>query len=79
MKREIGFSTYDFTSVIDPTVIIGRNVVIENGCRLAEGVIIEHNVVIHSGTVIGRNSRIRSCSSIGGDYGSANNHLSPFL
>ncbi len=29
--------------------------------------IIEHNVVLHSGTRIGKNCRIRSCSSIGGD------------
>jgi UDP-3-O-[3-hydroxymyristoyl] glucosamine N-acyltransferase len=45
----------------------GSNVVIENGCVVGAGSIIEHNVVLHAGTRIGKNSRIRSCSSIGGD------------
>ncbi|RBO85732.1 UDP-3-O-(3-hydroxymyristoyl)glucosamine N-acyltransferase [Marinomonas aquiplantarum] len=62
-----GFSTYDFTSDIHPTAVIGKNVVIEDGCKIAEGVIIEHNTVIHSGTQVGKNSRIRSSSSVGGD------------
>lgn len=62
-----GFATYDFPSDIHPSVQIGKNVVIEDGCKIAEGVVIEHNVVIHAGTRIGKDSRIRSCSSIGGD------------
>lgn len=67
LEASIGFATYDFPSDIHPSVKLGQNVVIENGCKLAEGVVIEHNVVIHAGTSIGKNSRIRSCSSIGGD------------
>ncbi len=67
LNSNIGFSTYDFASEIHTSVILGPNVVVENGCRIAEGVVIEANVVIHSGTVVGKNSRIRSCSSIGGD------------
>ncbi|MBK3394400.1 UDP-3-O-(3-hydroxymyristoyl)glucosamine N-acyltransferase [Psychrobacter sp. M9-54-1] len=67
LQSSIGFSTYEFSSEIHPTVKLGKNVVIEDGCYIAENVIIEHNVVIHSGTIIGKNSRIRSCSSIGGD------------
>lgn len=67
LEETIGFSTYKFPSEIHPTAQIGQNVVIESGCKIAEGVVIEHNVVIHSGTQIGKNSRIRSCSSIGGD------------
>lgn len=67
LEASIGFATYDFPSDIHPSVKLGQNVVIENGCKLAEGVVLEHNVVIHAGTSIGKNSRIRSCSSIGGD------------
>lgn len=63
----IGFATYDFPSEIHPSARIGHNVVIEDGCEIHEGVVIEHNVVIHSGTRIGKNSRIRSSSSVGGD------------
>lgn len=67
LEEVIGFATYDFPSEIHPSARIGQNVVIEDGCKIAEGVVIEHNVVIHLGTIIGKNSRIRSCSSIGGD------------
>lgn len=67
LEKTIGFATYDFSSDIHPSVQIGQNVVIEDGCQIAEGVVIEHNVVIHAGTRIGKYSRIRSCSSIGGD------------
>lgn len=67
LESNIGFATYDFPSEIHPSVRIGKNVVIEDGCNISEGVILEHNVVIHAGTKIGKNSRVRSCSSIGGD------------
>lgn len=67
LESSKGFATYDFPSNIHSSVIIGQHVVIEDGCQIAEGVVIEHNVVIHSGTSIGKGSRIRSCSSIGGD------------
>lgn len=67
LEANVGFSTYDHPSVIHPTARIGKNVVIEDGCEIAEGVVLEHNVVIHAGTRIGKNSRVRSCSSIGGD------------
>lgn len=67
LNQQVGFSSYDFTSEIDPSVQIGQNVVIEKGCKIAEGVVIEHNVVIHAGTKIGRHSRIRSNASIGSD------------
>lgn len=67
LVREIGFSSWDFPSVIDSTAVIGKNVVIEDGCYIGKNTIIEHNVVLHSGTRIGDNCRIRSCSSIGGD------------
>lgn len=67
LDSEIGFSHFDFPSQVHPSVQIGQNVVIENGCQIAEGVILEHNVVIHKGTTIGKNSRIRANSSIGGD------------
>jgi UDP-3-O-[3-hydroxymyristoyl] glucosamine N-acyltransferase len=63
----MGFSTWSKRSEIHPTSIIGQNVVIENGCVIGEKTVIEHNVVLHAGTRIGKNSRIRSCSSIGGD------------
>jgi len=62
-----GFSSYDFPSKIHPSVRLGKNVVIEDGCTLSENVVIEHNVTIHSGTRIGKNSRVRSNASIGGD------------
>ncbi|PKM30375.1 MAG: UDP-3-O-(3-hydroxymyristoyl)glucosamine N-acyltransferase [Gammaproteobacteria bacterium HGW-Gammaproteobacteria-11] len=67
LVREIGFSSWSHPAIIDPTASIGRNVVIENGCVVGANSIIEHNVVLHSGTRVGQNSRIRSCSSIGGD------------
>ena len=67
LSASIGFSTYDFCSNIHPTAVIGKNVVIEDGCHVGKNTVIEHNVVIHPGTRIGNNTRIRSCSSIGGD------------
>ena len=67
LERNCGFSTWNFDSEIHPTVKIGNNVVIEPGCKIGAGCVIEHNVVIHAGTRVGVNSRIRSCSSIGGD------------
>ncbi|MFP2770636.1 UDP-3-O-(3-hydroxymyristoyl)glucosamine N-acyltransferase [Oceanisphaera sp. KMM 10153] len=67
LGNEIGFSTWDAPAEIDPSAKIGQNVVIENGCVIGANSIIEHNVVLHVGTRIGKNSRIRSCSSIGGD------------
>lgn len=67
LEKEIGFSTWDEPAVIHPSAKIGKNVVIENGCIVGENSIIEHNVVLHAGTRVGKNSRIRSCSSIGGD------------
>ncbi len=67
LESAIGFATFDFASEIHPSVKIGKNVVIEDGCYISEGVVLEHNVVVHAGTRIGKNSRIRSCSSIGGD------------
>ncbi|MFD1244753.1 UDP-3-O-(3-hydroxymyristoyl)glucosamine N-acyltransferase [Paralysiella testudinis] len=67
LEKHIGFSHFDFESQIHPSVIMGSNVLIERGCKIAEDVILEHNVVIYSGTSIGKNSRIRANSSIGGD------------
>lgn len=67
LVSEIGFSTWDSPAVIHPTAKLGKNVVIEDGCIVGAHTIIEHNVVLHAGTRIGENSRIRSCSSIGGD------------
>ncbi len=67
LDEEIGFSTWDQPSVIDPSAQLGQNVVIESGCEIGANTIIEPNVVIHAGTRIGSHSRIRSCSSIGGD------------
>jgi len=67
LENEIGFSTWEAPAEIDPSAKIGQNVVIENGCFVGANSIIEHNVVLHAGTRIGKNSRIRSCSSIGGD------------
>lgn len=67
LNDSAGFATYDFESYVHPTVQVGRNVVIERGCRIQEGVVIEHNVVIQSGTSIGAFSRIRTGSCIGGD------------
>jgi acetyltransferase-like isoleucine patch superfamily enzyme len=46
---------------------IGRNVVIEENCVIAEDVEIEPNVVILRGTKIGKKSRIRANSTIGSD------------
>lgn len=67
LEETIGFSTFDFPSDIHPSVVIGPNVVVENGCVIAQGVVLEANVVIHSGTTIGEYSRVRSSSTIGGD------------
>ncbi|WP_298682315.1 UDP-3-O-(3-hydroxymyristoyl)glucosamine N-acyltransferase [uncultured Thiothrix sp.] len=67
LKTNIGFSTYNKPTDIHPTAILGKNIIIEDGCYIGENTIIEHNVVIHSGTRIGKNCRIRSCSSIGSD------------
>lgn len=67
LNENIGFDLYSEDSIIDPTAVIGANVVIESGCRIGKNVVIEPNVVIHKGTIIGDNSRIRSCTSIGSD------------
>ncbi|PHM72746.1 UDP-3-O-(3-hydroxymyristoyl)glucosamine N-acyltransferase [Xenorhabdus kozodoii] len=67
LEKKIGFNHFSFQSKICPTVSIGHNSIIEDGCTIHENVKIEHNVVIHSGTIIGANSRIRANSSIGGD------------
>lgn len=67
LMHNIGFAIYLEEPVVHPTVRIGRNVVIENGCVVGEGAVIEHNVVLHAGTRVGINTRIRSCASIGGD------------
>jgi UDP-3-O-[3-hydroxymyristoyl] glucosamine N-acyltransferase len=67
LVREIGFATWNSPPVIDPTAVIGQNVVIENGCIIGAHVVIEHNVVLHAGTRIGEYSRVRSCTSVGGD------------
>ena len=67
LVSEVGFSTWNSPSVIHPTAKVGQNVVIEDGCFVGANTVIEHNVVLHAGTRIGENSRIRSCSSIGGD------------
>lgn len=64
---EIGFSVWDSPAEIHPSAAIGENVVIENGCVVGANSVIEHNVVLHAGTRIGNGSRIRSCSSVGGD------------
>jgi UDP-3-O-[3-hydroxymyristoyl] glucosamine N-acyltransferase len=67
LKTTKGFSTWAKNSIIHPTVILGQNVVVEDGCSVGENSVIEHNVVLHSGTRIGKNCRIRSCASVGGD------------
>jgi acyl-[acyl carrier protein]--UDP-N-acetylglucosamine O-acyltransferase len=67
LESDIGFSTYEFESKIHNSVVLGPNVVIEEGCIIGENVVIEANAVIHRGTCIGANTRIRSCSSIGSD------------
>lgn len=67
LDENIGFAGRDFPAEIHPTALLGKNVVVEPGCKIGENVVLEHNVVIHAGTTIGRNSRIRSCSSVGGD------------
>jgi UDP-3-O-[3-hydroxymyristoyl] glucosamine N-acyltransferase LpxD len=67
LVREIGFATWNTSPVIDPTAVIGQNVVIENGCVIGAHTVIEHNVVLHAGTRIGEHSRVRSCTSVGGD------------
>lgn len=67
LEKNIGFNIYNSDTYIHPTASIGKNVVIESGCTIADSVVIEPNVVIHKGTTIGSNSRIRSCSSIGSD------------
>lgn len=66
LDSKIGFDTYGFKSIVHPSVKLGLNVVIEDGCILDENVELEHNVIIHRGTRIGRNTLIRSGSSIGG-------------
>ena len=67
LNEEYGFITYDFESEVHPTARLGRNVVVERGCRVGKNVVIEHNVVIQRGTTIGESSRVRANSSIGGD------------
>lgn len=67
LNENVGFDLYNEESIIDPTAVIGANVVIESGCYIGKNVVIEPNVVIHKGTIIGDNSRIRSCASIGSD------------
>lgn len=67
LELNVGFSMYEFDSIIDDSVSIGENVVIEKGCIIEKNVVLEHNVIIHSGTIIRKNSRIRSNSVIGGD------------
>lgn len=67
ISDKIGFLNFDFEAEVHPSVVLGKNVVIERGCRIAKNVIIEHNVVIQRGTTIGESSRIRANSSIGGD------------
>lgn len=67
LNIKIGFSSWELPADIHPTATIGQNVVIEKGCVVGPNTTIEHNVVLHAGTRVGEGSRIRSCSSVGGD------------
>ena len=63
---ELGFVRSHAAPVIDPTAVIGKNVVIEDGCVVGANSIIEHNVVLSSGTKVGARTIIRSGSCVGG-------------
>lgn len=63
----VGFSRDRDESEIHPSVRVGKNVVIEDGCVVGEGTVIAHNVVLHSGTRIGKFCKINSGAIIGGD------------
>lgn len=67
LVNTIGFSHLNKPAQIHPSVKIGQNVVVENGCIIGEGAILEHNVVIQAGTKIGKFTRVRTNASIGGD------------
>lgn len=67
LDRSVGFVQPDFESRIHRSVVVGRNVVIEKGCDIAEGVELGHNVVVRSGSVIGKDSVIRPGAVIGGE------------
>lgn len=55
---------YEFATIIDPTAIIARNVVIKNGVYVGKGVIInnesiiEENAIINTGSIIEHNCNI---------------------
>ncbi|MBY6063708.1 UDP-3-O-(3-hydroxymyristoyl)glucosamine N-acyltransferase [Pseudidiomarina sediminum] len=67
LVRAFGFENRGEQSRISDSAILGKNVVVGDGCEIGDRVIIEPNVTIHDGTVIGANSRIRSGASIGSD------------
>ena len=67
LNEKIGFRSRKRKTNIHSSVIIGKNVVIEEGVEIGKGSVIKHNVVIHEGTSIGENCKIHSGVVIGDD------------
>lgn len=67
LVNKIGFAHFSESAQIHPSVKMGQNVIVENGCIIEEGVVLEHNVVVQAGTKIGKFTRVRTNASIGGD------------
>lgn len=65
LNKEIGFVNRDHPPQIDPTVLIGKNVSIENDVEIGSGTVIYDNVVIKRNVKIGSNCIIKSNSVIG--------------
>ncbi len=55
----------DKTADIPDDVVIGQNVVIEEGVRIGEGTVLGHNVVIRKDTIIGKNVRVDDNTVLG--------------
>jgi acyl-[acyl carrier protein]--UDP-N-acetylglucosamine O-acyltransferase len=65
LDQHSGFVQDDMPPKIDPSVTLGRNVMIENGVEIGAGTILYNNIVIGRGTKIGQNCRIKSGAIIG--------------
>ena len=67
INESIGFKAEFSSPSLHPSVIVGRNVVIDNGVTIGKNTVVEANAVILNGTTIGENCTIRAGSVIGAD------------
>jgi acyl-[acyl carrier protein]--UDP-N-acetylglucosamine O-acyltransferase len=65
LDQHVGFVHDDAPPKIDPSVVMGYNVVIENGVEIGAGTVLYNNIVIGRGTKIGQHCLIKSGAVIG--------------